>query len=73
MGEDPPEEPRRLNEDMARAAVAFLRAVIARRPPFAAVLTVWASMIAPEGCGGRPIWVRTRSRRCSWIRPQVPS
>jgi hypothetical protein len=50
VDEDTPEETRRLNAEMARAAVEFLGAVIAVAPPFSVVLTVWASMMAPEGC-----------------------
>jgi hypothetical protein len=62
MDEDTPQETRRLNEEMALAAVAFLRTVIAMDPPLSVVFTVCASMTAAEGCGWRPIWVCTRSR-----------
>jgi hypothetical protein len=62
VDEDAHEETRRLNEAMARAAVEFFGAIIARRPPVSVVFTVCASMMAAEGCGWGPMWVRTRSR-----------
>ena len=62
MDEDTPEETRRLNEEMALAAMEFLDAVMAMRPSFAVVFTVWASRTAAEGWGWRPTWRRTRSR-----------
>jgi hypothetical protein len=49
MDEDTHEETRRLNEEMALTAVEFLGPVIAMRPPFSVVFTVWASMMAAEG------------------------
>jgi hypothetical protein len=51
MDEDTQEETRRLNEEMALAAVEFLGAIIAVDPPFSVVFTVYASMMAAEGCG----------------------
>jgi hypothetical protein len=45
------EETRRINEEMALAAIEFLGAIIAMRPPFSVVFTVWASMTAADGCG----------------------
>jgi hypothetical protein len=62
MDEDTPQETRRLNEEMALAAVEFLGAIIAMYPPFSVVFTVCASMMAAEGCGWRPMRVRTASR-----------
>jgi hypothetical protein len=62
MDEDTQQETRRVNEEMALAAVEFLRAVIAMDPPFSVVFTVCASIIAAEGCGERPMRVRTSSR-----------
>jgi hypothetical protein len=62
MDEDTPQETRRLNEEMALAAGELLGAIIAMRPPVSVVFTVCASMIAAEGCGWRPMAVRTRSR-----------
>jgi hypothetical protein len=49
VDEDTQEETRRVNEEMARAAVELLRAIIAMRPPVSGVFTVWASMIAADG------------------------
>ena len=51
MDEDTQEETRRVNEEMALAAVEFLGPVIAVDPPFSVVFTVCASMMAAEGCG----------------------
>jgi hypothetical protein len=51
VDEDTHEETRRINEDMTLAPIELLRAVIAMRPPFSVVFTVWASMMAAEGCG----------------------
>jgi hypothetical protein len=52
MDEDAPQETRRINEAMALAAIELLRAIIAVSPPVSLVLTVRASMTAPEGWGG---------------------
>jgi hypothetical protein len=60
-------------EEMALAPADLLGPIVAMRPPFSVVFTVWASMIATDGCGWRSIWVRTRSRSRSWIRSHVPS
>jgi hypothetical protein len=62
MDEDTQQETRRVNEEMALAAINFLGAVIAMAPPFSVVFTVWASMIAADGCGCRPMRVRSISR-----------
>jgi hypothetical protein len=51
VDKDTQQETRRINEEMAFAAIDFLRAVIAVDPPFSAVFTVCASMMAAEGCG----------------------
>lgn len=51
MDEDPPQETRRVIEEMALAAVKFLRPIITMRPPFAVVFTVWVSIIAADGWG----------------------
>jgi hypothetical protein len=37
---DTPQETRRLNEEMALAAIAFLGTIMAMRPPFSVVFTV---------------------------------
>jgi hypothetical protein len=55
VDEDTHQETRRVNEEMALAAVEFFGAIVAMRPPFSVVFTVCASMIAAEGCGWRPI------------------
>jgi hypothetical protein len=72
MDEDTPQETRRLHEAMACAPMNFLRAVVAVAPPLSVVLTVWASIIAADGWGGRPRRVRTSARRGSCLLSQVP-
>ncbi len=62
MDEDTQQETRRLNEEMALAPIELLRAVIPMRPPCAVVFTVCASMMAADGCGWRPMRVRTAAR-----------
>jgi hypothetical protein len=62
VDEDTQEETRRINEEMTLAPIELLRAIIAMRPPFSVVFTVWASMMAAEGWGWRPMRVRTSSR-----------
>jgi hypothetical protein len=37
---DTPQKTRRLNEEMALAAIAFLGTIMAMRPPFSVVFTV---------------------------------
>ena len=51
VDEDTHEETRRVNEEMALAAVKFLRPIVAVGPPFSVVFTVCASMMAADGCG----------------------
>jgi hypothetical protein len=62
VDQDAQQETRRINEEMALAAIEFLRAIIPVGPPFSVVFTVCASIIAAEGCGWRPMRVRTSSR-----------
>jgi hypothetical protein len=49
--EDTPQATRRRNEEMALAAMAFFRAIIAVGPPVSVAFTVWASMTAAAGWG----------------------
>jgi hypothetical protein len=51
VDEDTPPETRRVHEEMALAAVTFLRPIITMRPPVAVVSTVWGSIIAADGWG----------------------
>jgi hypothetical protein len=62
VDEDTQQETRRITEEMALAAIEYLRAVIAVGPPFSVVFTVCASMMAAEGGGWRPMAVRMRPR-----------
>lgn len=52
-------------DDMTLAAVDLLARVVSTRPPFSTVFTDWLSMIAAEGLGFRPSWIRTCRRRVS--------
>ena len=51
----------------------LLIGVIAVRPPFFVVFTLWLSMIAALGVGFLPSASRTMGRSVSWTRSQVPS
>jgi len=42
-------------------------------PPVEAAFAVWLSRAPADGCGSRPACSRTRSRRASFTRRQVPS
>ncbi len=55
------EQPQRVDQQVAFAAVQLLGAVIAVPPPFSVVLTLWLSKITALGVGSRP-W---RRRSCS--------
>ena len=55
----------RVYDDMTLATMDFLAGVVATRPPFSTVFTDWLSMIAAEGVGCRPSWIRTCRRRAS--------
>ena len=63
----------RIDEQMALAAVQFLGAIVAARPPFSVVLADWLSRMAALGCAWRPARCRTTSRSSSLSRSQVPS
>jgi hypothetical protein len=62
VDQDAQEETRRLNEEMACAALELLPPIVAVDPPVSVVFTVGASMIAAEGWGWRPMAVRTSAR-----------
>ncbi len=62
-----------VNHDMALAALHLLAGVIAPRPPFSVVFTLWLSMMAAEGVGSLPSASLTLGRKASWIRSHVPS
>lgn len=66
-----------INGHVALAAGYFLTGVVAARPPFSVVLTLWLSMIAALGVAKRPVQVSspagetysTRSARADETRP----
>ena len=57
---------------VALARGHFLAGVVAARPPFSVVLTVWLSIIAALGVGARPAFSRTCSRRIPRRRSHTP-
>jgi len=57
--------PQRVYDDMTLAAIDLLARVVSPRPPFSTVFTDWLSMMAAEGVGFRPSWMRTFWRRAS--------
>src|SRR3990172_8251785 len=56
------QQPQGIHHQMAFASGHFLARVVAPKPPFSVVLTVWLSMIAALGVGSRSASSRTRSR-----------
>ncbi len=59
------QQPQRIDQDVALAAVYVLGGVVAPRPPFSVVFTDWLSRIAALGVASRP----SASRTCSRTRP----
>ena len=62
-----------VNHNVTLAALHLLTGVIATRPPFSVVFTLWLSLMAAEGVGSLPSNSRTLGRKVSWIPSQVPS
>jgi len=56
------QEPLRIGHNMAFAAFDFFACIVATRPPFSLVFTLWLSMRATLGCFLRPSFSRTFSR-----------
>jgi hypothetical protein len=73
MDHDNQQQPQRVDEDVALAAVYLLGGVVAARPPLSVVLTDWLSRIAALGVANRPSATRSSSRKAAWIASQVPS
>jgi hypothetical protein len=65
MDHDRQHQAQRVYDDMTLAAIDLLASVVSPRPPFSTVFTDWLSMIAAEGVGFRPSWIRTCRRRVS--------
>ena len=51
-----------IDPDMALAALDLLGGIVAARPPFSVVFTVWLSRLPALGLASRPAWTRTFRR-----------
>ena len=60
-------------DDVSLSTVDLLTSIIATRPPFSVVFTLWLSMIAALGGGSLPSASRTQGRSVSLTRSHVPS
>ena len=65
MNNDGQNQSQRVDDNMPLATVDLLARVVAMRPPFSVVFTLWLSTIAAEGDFFRPADTRTLSRRAS--------
>jgi hypothetical protein len=54
VDDDTEQETRGIDPDMALAAFDLLGGIVAARPPFSVVLTLWVSMITAVGLASRP-------------------
>ena len=59
-------------DDVSLSTVDLLTNIIATRPPFSVVFTLWLSMIAALGVGFLPSASRTQGRSVSLTRSHVP-
>ncbi len=55
----------RVDDQVPLPTVHLLAGIVAARPPFSVVFTLWLSTMAADGDGFRPAAVRTFSRRAS--------
>ena len=62
-----------VHHDVPLASGYPFASVVTPRPPFSVVFTDWLSMIAALGVASRPATSRTRTRKASSTRSQVPS
>ena len=60
-------------DDVSLSTVDLLASIIATRPPFSVVFTLWLSIIAALGVGSLPTASRTEGRSVSLTRSHVPS
>ena len=60
-------------DDMALPSEDLLAGIVAARPPFSVVFTLWLSMMAALGAAYLPSASRTMGRSASWTRSQLPS
>ena len=69
----PRQESRGIYNDVSLSTVDLLASIIATRPPFSVVFTLWLSMIAALGVVSLPSASRTEGRSVSLTRSHVPS
>ena len=67
------QQPHRIYDDVPLASFYPLASIIATRPPFSVVFTLWLSMMAALGVRSLPSTSRTSGRRVSWTFAHVPS
>ena len=65
--------PHGIYNDVSLSTVDLLASIIATRPPFSVVFTLWLSMIVALGVGFLPSASRTQGRSVSLTRSHVPS
>ena len=54
VNEDTEQKARGIDPDMALTALDLLGGIVAARPPFSVVLTLWVSMMTAVGLASRP-------------------
>ena len=54
MDKDPEQEAGGIDPDMALTTLNLLGGIVAARPPFSVVLTLWVSMMTAVGLASRP-------------------
>src|SRR3954454_9250169 len=59
MDDDAQQQSQGIDRDMALASLDLLGSIVAARPPFSVVLTLWVSMITAVGLTSRPSLSRT--------------
>src|SRR5215207_7217714 len=67
------QQPLRVDRNMALAPLDLLGGIVAARPPFSVVFTLWLSMMAAVGLASRPSPSRNRTTRWWRMLSQTPA